>query len=291
MRPTPSGSPFGREARGRHDIRRCHRLDAAIEAVQQGAIGQWRERMPASARGHPLRRQVARQVGLVPGLQQPHPRQRGAGRGRVGVAAVVALGEGGGEGFQRRRIRCPTARIGVLPASRRLSEAGRVVDDQQRLEARGGGAPYGGVDGRPGVTGAGRVAGIEARRRRRRGDVAPVNRDARDARAGATGEREGARPHGRFGGLEERAVGDAPQQAAPREGALEHRAALGERERRRGPGRPGAVVRQRSVGRRRAFGTAARGHRQHRRWQDPDGRRDRQPQAARQQRADASAAA
>ena len=67
-RPPPGRFALGGDAGGDHGVGGLDRLDAGVEAVEELAVEQGREGDPMPSTRHPLGLQVARQVGLIPGL-------------------------------------------------------------------------------------------------------------------------------------------------------------------------------------------------------------------------------
>ena len=114
--PDAGGVAVGSQARRHHRVAGLDRLHGGVEAVEQFPVDDRREGAPAPFLRHPLGLQVAREVGLVPGLEQAHPRERVGRAEWIGEASVVAEGERGGERAERLRAGVPAARVGVGPA-------------------------------------------------------------------------------------------------------------------------------------------------------------------------------
>ncbi len=219
--PLARGFSVRSDTGGRHRIGRPNRLDAGIERIEQLAIEQRRKGSPAAARSDPLGLQIAREVWLVPGLEQPHPRQHTTGRRGIGERPVIATRKRGGELFERRRTRGPATEVRVGPAIGRFGKRRRMGDDEQGLEALLRGALHGGVEPREPVGGARRVARLKARRRRGHHEFAPADRDTRGRRPNPTDARELQFAHPRVFAQERYAVGHAAHEPPLRERAVE----------------------------------------------------------------------
>ena len=237
-----------------------------------------RERVPTPAAIDPLRLQVAREVGLVPGLQELDARQHASRQAGIGKAAVIAASERCREVFQSSGARRPASRIGVWPASGSFRERRRVKDDEQRRQARRHRAEHARIDSGEAVGGTRGVARLEARRGHGRRDVPPVDGDPHDRRASSADARERQRAYRLMFVEQQTAVGDRPRQARVGERSVEQRSVLGEHRSLCRARRGRARGRRHAERPRRTFRPGAGGHGQDRRGRDPDERRECQPE-------------